>query len=91
MSKTERKEFRKGLKNEIKSFAKKEVRKDDGVASVKATQAFDALVSLAIIFGGAGIVLIMLANISNVFWIVGAISLVIGAVFFVKWVANGNG
>jgi hypothetical protein len=91
MSKTERKEFRKGLKNEIKSFAKKEVRKEDGVASVKATQAFDALVSLAIIFGGAGIVLIMLANISNVFWIVGAISLVIGAVFFVKWVANGNG
>jgi F0F1-type ATP synthase assembly protein I len=91
MSKTERKELRKELKKEIKSFSKKEVRKENSVMSVKATQAFDTLVSLAMIFGGAGIVLIMLANISNVFWIVGAISLVIGAVLFVKWVANGNG
>jgi hypothetical protein len=91
MSKTERKEFRKELKKEIKSFAKKEVHKEKSVMSVKATQAFDALVSAAMIFGGAGIVLIMLANISNVFWILGAISLVIGAGLFVKWVANGNG
>lgn len=90
MSKSERKEFRKELKKEIKNY-KKEVRNGEGVASVGATKVFDTIVALAIVFGGAGIVLIMLAGISNVFWVLGAISLVIGAFFFVKWVANGNG
>ena len=92
MSKQEKKEFRKELRRELVNYTKKESRKKtEGVESVGATQRFDTLVTLAILFGGAGIVLIMLANISNAFWVVGAISLVIGAFFFVKWVANGNG
>jgi hypothetical protein len=92
MSKREKKEFRKELRKELLNYSKKAVlKKNDGVDGVEATQKFDTLVTLAIVFGGAGIVLITLANISNAFWIVGAISLVIGAFFFVKWVANGNG
>jgi hypothetical protein len=92
MSKREKKEFRKGLRKELVNYSKKSVlKKNDGVESVNATQKFDTLVTLAIVFGGAGIVLITLANISNAFWIAGVIALVVGAFFFVKWVANGNG
>ena len=95
MSKDERKAFRKAVVSELKEIKKVKKTTDlktaDGVESVKATEQFDLFSGLAIIFGGAGIVLITLANISNVFWIVGAISLVVGAVFFVKWVSDGNG
>ena len=93
MSKQEKKEFRKDLRKELVKYSKNAVsnKKSDAVDGVEATQKFDTLVTLAIVFGGAGIVLIMLANISNAFWIAGVISLVVGAFFFVKWVANGNG
>lgn len=91
MSKSERKEFRKELKKEIKSLVRKEVKKGESVDSIKKTKVFDTLAALSIVFGVAGIVLITLANISNAFWIIGAISLAIGAFLFVKWVANGNG
>lgn len=91
MSKAERKEFKKELKKELKSLIKKEVKKTDNVDSVKRTKVFDTLAALAIAFGIGGIVLITLANISNAFWIAGAIALAIGAFFFVKWVSNGNG
>jgi hypothetical protein len=91
MTKNERREFRKALMSEVKKQTFKRPAAKEGVDSIKATKQFDTLSALAIIFGGAGIVLIMFANISNVFWVVGAISLIVGAFFFVKWVANGNG
>ena len=95
MSKQEKKVFRKELRRDLLNYSKKAILKKDnpvdGVDGVEATQKFDTLVTLAIVFGGAGIVMIMLANISNAFWVAGAISLAIGAFFFVKWVANGNG
>ena len=91
MSKAERKEFRKELKRELKVLIKKDVKKTDSVDSIKRTKVFDTLAALALVFGVGGIVLITLANISNAFWIVGAIALAIGAFLFVKWVTNGNG
>ncbi len=91
MSKAERKEFRKELKKELKVLIKKDVKKTESVDSIKRTKVFDTLAALALAFGVGGIVLITLANISNAFWIVGAIALAIGAFLFVKWVANGNG
>jgi hypothetical protein len=92
MSKTDRKEFRGQLKKEIKSYVKlNKVRKKDNGASVQATQAFDTTVALALVFGVAGIVLTVLASTSNVFWVLGAICIVIGAGLFVKWVSDGNG
>ncbi|WP_276373114.1 hypothetical protein [Chryseolinea sp. H1M3-3] len=90
MSKDERKTFRKALKKQVLSYAKK-ARKNEGTESVNAIKEFDTLSGLAIVFGVGGIVMIMLAGVSNIFWVLGAISLVIGAFFFVKWVANGNG
>lgn len=95
MSKDERKAFRKAVVSELKQIQKlkktDDIKKADGIESVKATEQFDLFSGLAIIFGGAGIVLITLANISNAFWIAGAICLVVGAAFFVKWVSDGNG
>ncbi len=91
MSKTERKAFKKELKKDLKSLLKKDTKKGDSVDSEKRSKVFDTLVALSLVFGVAGMVLITLANISNAFWIVGAISLAIGAFLFVKWVANGNG
>lgn len=90
MSKSERKTFRKALKKELIGYSKK-AKKEEGVESINATKKFDTLAALAIVFGGAGIVMIMLAGVSNVFWVLGAISLVIGAFLFYRWVANGNG
>ena len=91
MSTAERKEFRKELKKELKVLIKKDVKKSESADSIKRTKVFDTLAALALAFGVGGIVLITLANISNAFWIVGAIALAIGAFLFVKWVANGNG
>ena len=90
MSKQEKKAFRKELKRELVNYSKKTVlKKNDGVDGVQATQKFDTLAALAIAFGVAGIVMLMLTG--NAFWVAGAICLVVGAFFFVKWVANGNG
>ncbi|HKZ38330.1 MAG TPA: hypothetical protein VJ184_11805 [Chryseolinea sp.] len=92
MSKADRKQFRGQLKKEIKSYVKlNEVRKKDNGASIKATKVFDTTVALALVFGVAGIVLIMLASSSNVLWVLGAIAVVIGAGLFIKWVSDGNG
>ena len=90
MSKQEKKEFRKELRRELVNYSKQNVlKKNDGVDGVQATQKFDTLVALALAFGVAGIVMLMLAG--NAFWVAGAVCLVVGAFFFVKWVANGNG
>lgn len=91
MSSSEKKAFRKELKKELKNYSRTAPSKVEGVESVKRTKAFDTFSGLAILFGGAGIVMIMLAAVSNVFWVLGAIAFVIGAFFFVKWVSNGNG
>ncbi len=91
MSKAERKELKKELKTELKALIKNDVKKSESVDSVKRTKVFDTLAALALAFGVGGIVLITLANISNAFWIAGAIALAIGAFLFVKWVSNGNG
>lgn len=91
MSKDEQKEFRKELKKDLKSLVKKEKQNKKEVESVGATKAFDTALALAIVFGTAGIVFTILASVSNVFWILGAVAIVIGAFFFIQWVANGNG
>lgn len=82
MSRAERKEFRKELKSEIKKVTR--LKKDDD--SVKATAALDSDAKLAIIFGGIGLIFLLLPG--EVFLILGAISLVIGFIFFVKWLSR---
>ncbi|MEI9918741.1 MAG: hypothetical protein WDO14_08050 [Bacteroidota bacterium] len=76
MTKQERKEFRREVKKEIKNLLKK---KDN----VTASQGMDRDLKLAAIFGAVGIVALIING--TVFYIIGGIALIIGIVFFVKW------
>ena len=84
MSKKERRELRKEFKKEIKTIIKKKDGKDN-VNSVEATKALDRDLKLAAIFGAVGIVGLILGGASGAFWIIGGIAMLIGVVFFVKW------
>ncbi|HZY82443.1 MAG TPA: hypothetical protein VFE50_23115 [Cyclobacteriaceae bacterium] len=81
MTKKEQRQLRKEFKKEIKEIVKKK----DGVTSTEATQALDKDLKLAAIFGAVGVVGLILGGASGVFWIIGGISLLIGVVFFIKW------
>jgi len=87
LSKRERKDFRKELKNEIKKYAK-ELRTGDQGASVTAVNELDDELKLAIIFGAIGITLTVLGGINTIFWVLGVIGLVIGLVFFIRWIST---
>ncbi len=81
MTKAEKKAFRKELGKQIKSYvaAKKKMN------SVQATKAgMDHDLKLAIIFGAVGLVGLIIGG--DVFWIIGGIAMLIGVVFFVKWI-----
>lgn len=79
MSKTERKEFRKDIKNLIKD-------KKESVKAAKSTKSMDNDLKLAAIFGAVGIVALIISG--DVFYIIGGIALIIGVVFFVKWLVR---
>ncbi len=81
MDKSERKEVRKQLKSAMKDYSKA---KKDNVKAAQATKGMDNDLKLAIIFGAVGIVALIIGG--NVFWIIGGIALLIGVVFFVKWI-----
>jgi hypothetical protein len=83
MSKKERRELRKEIKNEIKKEIKNFLKKKDNPNSVEASQALDRDLKLAAIFGAVGIVALIIGG--EVFWIIGGIAMIIGVVFFVKW------
>lgn len=87
MSKSEKKEFRKAVKSEIKKYVKAKKSKD-GVASVADAKAMDHNLKMAIIFGAVALTLSFFGGVNSVFWIVSVICLVIGVVFFIKWIAE---
>jgi len=80
MNKSERKEVRTQLKSAMKDYAKA---KKDNVKAAHSTKGMDNDLKLAAIFGAVGIVALIIGG--NVFWIIGGIALLIGVVFFVKW------
>jgi hypothetical protein len=83
MSKSERKEVRQLLKKEIKSIVKNQ-KKEMSVTATKAS-GVDHDLKLAAIFGAVGIVGLLLGSAGQFFTVIGAIALIIGVVFFVKW------
>ena len=87
MSKRERTDFKKELRSEIKNYAKKLKSGDEG-ASIAATNELDDELKLAIIFGAIGITLTVLGGINTVFWVLGVVGLVIGLVFFIRWISR---
>ena len=81
MTKTERKELRTYLKAEVKNSIKS---KKESIKSATSTNGMDGDLKLAVIFGAVGIVGLIIGG--DVFYIIGGIALLIGVVFFVKWV-----
>jgi hypothetical protein len=84
MDKTERKALRQYLKKEMKTMVKE--KKNESVESVSGTKALEHDLKLAAIFGAVGIVGLLISG--DVFFIIGAIALLIGVVFFVKWLVR---
>jgi Flp pilus assembly protein TadB len=82
LSKEQKKEVRQLLKKEIKSISKN-AKKDASVTAVAARGGIDHDLKLAAIFGAVGLVGLLIGG--NVFTVIGAIAMIIGVVFFVKW------
>jgi hypothetical protein len=87
LSKTEVKKIRSELKHYIKDHSKK-LKSGDEVASVNATKQLDDDLKLAIIFGAVGITFAILGGINTVFWVIGVIGLIVGLVFFIRWIST---
>lgn len=85
MTKIERKALRSHLRNDIRTYVKeKKSLQVESDQSVK--RGMDNDLKLAAIFGAVGIVALIISG--NVFYIIGGIALIIGVVFFVKWLVR---
>lgn len=82
MTKVEKKAFRKEVKQELKSYIKdvKAGKKDN---TIKATNAMDHDMKLAALFGAVGLTMLIIGG--QVFYVLGAIAMIIAVVFFVQW------
>lgn len=87
MTRTEKKAFRKTLKEEVKKYVKAKKSGAD-VKSGAATKAMDYNLKMAIIFGAVALTLSFFGGVNSVFWIVSVVALVVGVVFFIKWIAE---
>lgn len=87
MSKQERRDFKKEVRTEVRNFAK-EIRFHESGANIAATHELDDELKLAIIFGAVGITLVVLGGINTIFWVLGVVGLVIGLVFFIRWIST---
>ena len=83
MNKMERKALRHHLNKDVKTYIASK-KNWSSIESSKATQGMDNDLKLASIFGAVGIVALIIAG--DVFYIIGGIALLIGVVFFVKWI-----
>jgi len=86
LSRSEKKQLRNELKDYIKNHSKK-LKTGDEVASVNATKELDTDLKMAIIFGAIGITFAVLGGVNTVFWVIGVIGLIVGLVFFIRWIA----
>jgi hypothetical protein len=87
LNKTEKKAFRKELKSEIKKYMKAKKSGDNG-AAVENTKVMDYNLKMSIIFCAIALTLSFFGGVNSVFWIISVVTLVIGIVFFIKWIAE---
>jgi len=85
MTKAEKKEFRRDAKKLIKTYINAKKSGDDATAA-EAAKAMDKDLRFAAIFGAVGIVAMLIGG--DVFYVIGAIALIIGVVFFVMWLTR---
>ncbi len=85
MTKAEKKEFRKDARKLMSTYitAKKS---GDKVTVAEAAQGMDKDLRFAAIFGAVGIVGLLIGG--DVFYVLGAIALIVGVVFFVMWLTR---
>jgi len=83
MTKTERKQLRSEIKSVIKT---QKMNKKMGVQAAQASKGIDHDLKLAAIFGAVGLVALIISG--QLFYIIGGIALIIGVVFFVKWLVR---
>jgi uncharacterized membrane protein len=72
---------KKQIKKEIKQM--RSLKKANSIESNQQTKAIDNDLKLAAIFGAVGLVALIIGG--QVFWIIGGIAMIIGVVFFIKW------
>jgi hypothetical protein len=84
-SKTEVKALKKKLITQIKEL--KKIKKDLPPSADK-SKVLDYDLKMAIIFGAVALTLSLFGGVNSVFWVASVISLVIGVVFLVKWIAE---
>jgi hypothetical protein len=87
LSKAEKKHLRSELRDFVKAYAK-DRKSFNEVTSVHETKALDTDLKLAIIFGAIGITFSILGGINTAFWVIGVIALIVGLVFFIRWIVN---
>jgi len=87
LSKTEKKQLRKELRHYVRNHKSLSTSVDEG-ASVNATKQLDNDLKLAIIFGAIGITFAILGGINTVFWVIGVVGLIVGLVFFIRWIST---
>jgi hypothetical protein len=87
LSKADRKKLRSVLKDYVKDHSK-ELKSNDEVAGIAATKQLDNDLKLAIIFGAIGITFAILGGINTVFWVIGVVGLIVGLVFFIRWIST---
>lgn len=83
MNKAERKQLRAEIKSVLKT---QKMNKKMGIEATQASKRMDNDLKLAAIFGAVGIVALIISG--QVFYIIGGIALIIGVVFFVKWLVR---
>lgn len=87
LSRTEKKEFRKELKSEVKRMIKAK-KSGESIASIAGTKAMDHDLKMALIFGIVGIILSAFGGVNSLFWILGTIAVVIALVFLIIWISK---
>jgi hypothetical protein len=87
LSKEEKKAFRAEVKTAMKDLKKLKKDMKDG-KSVKETQVMDYNLKMAIIFGAVALTLSFFGGVNSIFWILSVVALVVGVVFFIKWIAE---
>jgi hypothetical protein len=87
LSKEEKKAFRAEVKTAIRDYKKLKRDMKSG-NSVKETQVMDYNLKMAIIFGAVALTLSFFGGVNSIFWIVSVVALVVGVVFFIKWIAE---
>jgi hypothetical protein len=82
LTREERKEVRKEAVKQLKAYTKA-VKAGDKALAAELKQGMDNDLKLAAIFGAVGIVSFIIGG--DVFHVIGAIALIVGVVFFIKW------